>query len=176
MTYDAESARCSVFVYREGLLASVGHDLTLEVRELSIDVDGEARTVRARFDARSLRVVGSVLGPPDQRTVEKHIRRDVLETDAHPLIDFTSSAVLPLHNGFAVEGRLVLHGTERPLTFTAETEEGRVVARVRLHQPDFGIRPFSAMLGALRIKPYVDIEIEVPPFRSELEQHPATAR
>jgi hypothetical protein len=36
------------------------------------------------------------------------------------------------------------------------------VAQVVLHQPDFGIKPYSAMLGALRIRPDVRIELSVP--------------
>lgn len=33
---------------------------------------------------------------------------------------------------------------------------------MRVHQPDFGITPFKAMLGALRIQPQVDVELVVP--------------
>jgi hypothetical protein len=36
------------------------------------------------------------------------------------------------------------------------------VARVRLHQPDLGIKPYSAMLGTLKIQPGVAVEISVP--------------
>lgn len=171
MKYDARSARCSVFVYHEGLLASVGHDLTFAVRELSIDVDWEARVVHARFDARSLHVVAPVLGARDQRTIEKHVMQDVLETGTYPFIEFTSSSAVPIEKGYAVEGRLALHGQGRTLSFTVATDTARATARVRVQQPDFGIRPFSAMLGTLRIKPEVDIEVDVPliPASSEGE-------
>jgi hypothetical protein len=36
------------------------------------------------------------------------------------------------------------------------------VVELKLHQPDFGIKPFSAALGALRVKPDVMIRVSVP--------------
>jgi hypothetical protein len=38
----------------------------------------------------------------------------------------------------------------------------RWVTDLKLHQPDFGIKPFSAALGALKVKPDVIIRVSVP--------------
>ena len=37
-----------------------------------------------------------------------------------------------------------------------------LVAEVSLHQPDFGIKPYSAMLGTLRVKPDVTVVVSLP--------------
>ena len=37
-----------------------------------------------------------------------------------------------------------------------------MVTVVRLHQPDFGIKPYSALLGTLKIKPEVTVRCSVP--------------
>jgi len=36
------------------------------------------------------------------------------------------------------------------------------VAEVPIHQPDFGIKPYSAMLGALKVKPDLVVRCSVP--------------
>jgi hypothetical protein len=36
------------------------------------------------------------------------------------------------------------------------------VGRARIDQRDFGITPFSAMMGTLKVQPHVDIEVRVP--------------
>lgn len=58
-------------------------------------------------------------------------------------------------------GALTLRGVTRRIELQVTREEGAVHARTPLHQPDFGIRPFQAMFGALRIKADVDVELIV---------------
>ena len=36
------------------------------------------------------------------------------------------------------------------------------VAELKLHQPDFGIKPYSAALGALKVKPDILVRVSVP--------------
>jgi hypothetical protein len=171
MKLDPRSARCTVYVYREGLLAAVGHDLKLAVTQFTIDVDWPARTVRAQFDARSMQVQCAMVdgqerpGEPsdgDKRKIEGNIARDVLQADRYPTISFESDEVKSVPDGYSVEGRLSLHGTEKSIAFVATVHDQRATARIGLEQTDFGIRPFSAMLGALRIKAHVDVELDVP--------------
>jgi polyisoprenoid-binding protein YceI len=171
MKLDARSARCTVFVYREGLLAAVGHDLKLAVTEFTVDVDWTKKTVQAQFDARSIKVQCAMVdgrersgepGEVDRRKIEGNIARDVLQADRYPTISFESTRVQSSTDGYSVEGRLSLHGTEKSIAFVAKVHDQRATVRIGLEQTDFGIRPFSAMMGALRIKPRVDIELDVP--------------
>jgi polyisoprenoid-binding protein YceI len=168
---DSTSVRCAVFVYREGLLSAVGHDLKLAATRFTIDVDWEAKTVRAQFDAASLRVECAVVdgqerpgepGDADRRKIEGNIVDDILRVDRHPSITFESTHVREAPGGYSVEGRLSLHGTEKAIAFDVRVHDGRAIAQIGLDQPSFKIRPFSAMLGALRIKPRVDVVIDVP--------------
>jgi hypothetical protein len=172
MKLDAGSARCTVLVYREGALAAVGHDLKLEVLDFSIEVDPGIHSVVASLAAASFRVasgmadgkerLGSLSGG-DKRTIEEHIVRDVLEAKRFPDIRFATTRIAPTSRGYDVEGTLALHGVSRTVAFVAaRTAQGRLLARIRLDQRDFGIRPFSALLGTLRVKAHVDVEIEVP--------------
>lgn len=171
LQYDARSAECLIFTYKEGLLSPVAHDLCVRVARLTIDVDEGAPEVAARFDARSLRVVSAMregkeahglLSPAELNKIEQHIMDDVLEAERHPEIRFASSSVVADGDGFQINGALFLHGHQRTIAFPVRREAGRYRAELRLHQPDFGIRPFTAMLGTLRIKPDVLVRISIP--------------
>jgi len=169
--FDASTAECLVLTYKEGLLAAIAHDLEIRVERFDVDIDEAPLAVRARFDATSLRVVGALrdgaphpdaISPSDRHQIERNIVDDVLHAREHASIVFVSSAVAAEGEGFRVTGDLTLHGKTRPLTLVARPEGDRMIASVRLHQPDFGIRPYSAMLGTLKIKPDVTVRCSLP--------------
>ena len=163
--FDASSAECLVFTYKDGILASIAHDLEIRVERFDLDIDEAPLAVRARFDATSLKVVRALTGSltaSDHHKIEQTIVDEVLHAHEHPAILFASSAVTPEGEGFRVTGELTLHGRTRPLAFLAAPEGDRMAVTVPVHQPDFGIKPFSAMLGALKVKPDVTVRASVP--------------
>lgn len=171
MRVDATTAECRILTYKEGLLSAVAHDLELRVTTFTIGIDETTWRVDARFDPTSLRVVGAVrngvvdpdtLSESDRRTIEDTIVRDVLDAARHPEILFVSEAATGRGDVLAVHGRLDLHGHTGDLTATARREGPAWVADARLHQPDFGIRPYSAMLGTLRVRADVAVRITIP--------------
>jgi hypothetical protein len=174
-TFGPEQGDCSIYVEREGALSAVGHDLKLRVADFAIEVaDASERqdsAVRARFRSDSLRVVGVVRGgrvdesepsARDRREIEGNAARDVLEAQKFPEITFRSRSVEIAGQTARVEGELELHGVVRAIAFEVRQQGERAVARIVLHQPDFRIKPFRALLGALRVKPDVTVEVSVP--------------
>jgi hypothetical protein len=168
---DAATADCVVFTYKEGLLSAVAHDLQIRVHGLTISLDDAAWHLDARFDPTSLRVVGVMrggvlqpdeLGEADRRTIEGNIVRDVLEADRHPVVRFTSTAAEARGDALTVSGTLTLHGETRSLVVPVRREANGWIAEVRLHQPDFGIRPYRAMLGTLRVRADVVVRVTIP--------------
>jgi hypothetical protein len=168
---DPSTADCLVFTYKEGLLSAVAHDLQIRVQEFAITLDEIAWHVEARFDATSLRVVGVMrdgvahpdeLGEADKRTIERSIVRDVLQADRHPDVRFTSTVAEARGDELAVGGTLALHGRTRSLVVPVRRDSGGWIAEVHLHQPDFGIRPYSAMLGTLRVRADVVVRVAIP--------------
>jgi polyisoprenoid-binding protein YceI len=158
--FDAATASCTVFTFREGLFAAVGHDLSLAVTQFTIDI-ADDNSVAARFTANSLRVMGTVQGS-DRQTIERHAADDVLAAPRFPEIRFETTSVV--HNGDRAEltGELTIRGTPRPLHFTARDDGAVWSAEITLDQRDFGIKPFTAMLGTLRIKPEVHVRVTLP--------------
>jgi polyisoprenoid-binding protein YceI len=155
---DASQAECIVFTYKEGLLSPIAHDLEIRVTRFSLEIDPAAPSVRGRFDARSLQVISPAsLSSRDRRTIEGHIVDDVLGAEKYPEIVFTSRSV----DGNRIRGELALHGRNREIDVTTHKEGDRLVAEARIHQPDFGIKPFTAMLGTLKIRADVAIRLTV---------------
>jgi polyisoprenoid-binding protein YceI len=168
---DQTKADCFVFTFKEGLLSAVAHDLKIRVTRFAIEVDEAARRVEGRFDAGSLRVACAMqdgveskgtLSADQKRDIETNIVNDVLEAKKHPEAHFVSSAVEEDDGGFRVQGQLSLHGKRKSVTVVVRKDRNRYVASARVHQPDFGIRPYTAFLGTLKVKPDVEIQILVP--------------
>jgi hypothetical protein len=168
---DPSSAECWVFTYKEGLLSVVAHDLKIRVTEFAIDVDETARAITAQFEATSLRVVCAMedgeevpasLTTANKREIDGNIVRDVLHADEYPTIRFASTSVQEKGDGFVVKGKLALHGHERQVPVQVRRNDGDYIAEARLHQPDFGIWPYTALFGTLRVQADVSVRIVVP--------------
>jgi hypothetical protein len=174
-THDATTATCHVFTFKEGVLSAVAHDLRIRVERFTIEIDAAAGTIHARFFADSLRVECAMkagredfvaLSDRNKREIEGNIVDEVLHARRYPEIVFRSTRGEAGRGGEAdelrIEGMLALHGSERPLRATARRQAGRWIAEVELRQPDFDIKPYSAMLGTLKVQPTVRVRVSVP--------------
>ena len=64
--------------------------------------------------------------------------------------------------GGAIDGTLTLHGQSRPLRLeVSQTGAGQYRATATVVQTQFGIKPYSGMFGALKLRDDVDIEVTV---------------
>ena len=99
----------------------------------------------------------------DKEKIAAQVRKEVLETDRHPKIQFTSTKVeRRADGGYSVTGDLTLHGTTHPLSAETRVVDGKQVAEVELNQPDYGVVPFKAMMGTLKVKPVVRVRVSIP--------------
>lgn len=169
--FDARDADCRVFTYKEGLLSAVAHDLELAVRSFEIEVSDDGSRLTATFDASSIAVVDAIvegrrspgaLSDKDKEKIQSNIVSDVIPVKKHPRIRFESTEIRETDGGWTVRGRLELAGRTKDLVIDARREDGAALAEVVLHQPDFGIKPYSAMLGTLKIKPDIRVRLRVP--------------
>jgi polyisoprenoid-binding protein YceI len=158
-TYDASAVDCRVMVFVEGALSSFGHDATLRVTNLSLDV-GDDDGITADFDPASLRVVDNI-SDSNRKEIERNAEK-TLEPRKYPKIQFRSVSVKRDGDRARIEGDLTLHGVTNPISLDAQNDGQRWNAKVVLDQRKFGIKPFSAMLGALKIKPNVEVNISIP--------------
>ena len=168
--YDESQAECLVFTFKEGLLSKVAHDLKIRVTRFSADVTPDS--VRAEFDLRSLRVVEAMkegsenpgaLSEADKAKIAEQISNEVLHAGQHPTAVFSSRSVTPrADGGYSIAGELSLHGVTQAIRAETRAEGGRQVASIELHQPTYGITPFKAMMGTLKVKADVIVRLSVP--------------
>ena len=160
-----DRAQIRVYTYKEGLLSAVAHDLQIRATRFEIHIDGDQ--IRAEIDPSSLEVVSamkngsldaSALKASDKQEIAGNIRDDVLHVSTYPGIRFESTRIEPA----TLSGRLTLHGTTREVRLALRDAPGRRIAEVRLDQREYGIKPYAAMLGALKVAPVLKVEVELP--------------
>lgn len=176
--FTEKEAELLVFTRKEGLLSRLGHDLKLAAGRFRIVVDGvdgaageSARRIEASCEAASLHVVCSLrdgrdapgeLSAGDLDDINHKLQRDVLDVARHPTVQLTATAEPAPDGGYRLTGTLTLHGTSRPIAVAVRRSEQHLIAELSVHQPDFGIRPFSTGLGALKVAADVRVQVRIP--------------
>jgi len=161
--FGPENGTLTVRTGRTGAVAKAGHDLLLEVTAWDATLDvGDETTVELTADATSLRVregTGGMqaLDDGDRANIEQTIDDEVLERGA---IAFRSTRVTETGDGLSVEGELTLRGRSAPVAFDVAIAGGRLSAVAAVRQTDFGMKPYSALFGALKVADEVKVAID----------------
>lgn len=156
---------------REGVAKKVGHDLVIEAKKWSakVNVDGDdltRSTASVTVDTRSLEVVSGTggakpLSDKDRRDIKENIDKKVLKTDKFPDITFQSSRVESKGADKAtVHGDLTIMGTARPASMDITVSGKKATGTMTVRQSDWGIKPFSALMGALKLADQLTIAVE----------------
>ena len=173
---NASSGKLCVYTFKEGFLSAVAHDLLIDVTNFTIklnvpDAGVQSASVEAEILANSLKVVCAMkdgrenhdaLKEKDKADIEEATFKDVLHPSKYPTINFRSSNIQEKDGVYHVKGELTLHGVTRPIEFDAKTTTGKdLKGKVTLAQKDFGIKPYKALLGTLKVKNEVDIAFDL---------------
>ncbi len=167
-TFGPENGALWVKTGRAGAAAQAGHDLLIQVTSwratLEVGEDPAQTSIVLEADASSLRVQDGFggmqpLGDEDKASIEQTIDDEILkQTD----IEFRSTAVQPADGGkIAVQGELTLVGTVHPLELEVEVgEDGRLSGSAVIKQTEWGITPYSALFGALKVADEVAVALD----------------
>lgn len=152
---------------RQGLAAQVGHDLTIEVTRWSGRVtvgDTPAdSSVQVTVDTGSLRVVEGVggvtpLSEKDKGEIARNARK-ILNADRQPEATFRADT---LDSTTALTGTLTILGRTNSLELRiTELGDSRFSAAGRVNQSDYGIKPYTALFGALKLADAIEVIAEV---------------
>ncbi len=96
--------------------------------------------------------------------IESIMRTQVLRSDRHPTITFRSTSVQRDGMRATVTGNLTIRRRSRAVVLelrVARTASPQVRATTSIVQTEFGIKPYSALLGALRVTDVVEVAIDV---------------
>ena len=179
---DTDSGRIVLTTLRDGLAAQAGHDLTIEAAtwsgELEVGADSAPVRLEVRIDMTSLVVrQGSgglkPLTDRDRRDIAATARK-VLAVQRYPEATFSATAFEPAGAGDAggvIAGTLTLNGRSRPLRLTVRPAgPGDYVATASITQSDYGIKPYTGFLGALKVRDAVGVQAEVSLPRASADQ------
>jgi YceI-like domain len=161
---DETTAEVLVFTFKEGLLSAMAHDLKLKLGRFTLELDGQA--LGATFELGTLKVVSPRRDGRDDagllptrlyEEIEKNARDDVLQTKKYP-----SARYAAVVGDGEVAGQLTLHGVTREVRCKRSQTATHEVAEAWLDVRDFGLKPYSAMLGTLKVQPRVQVVVRVP--------------
>jgi polyisoprenoid-binding protein YceI len=173
-TIAASESSFNVFVGKAGLLSVLAHNHNIAVKSFTGRVvipDGGAAngTLELEADARSLQVLDKV-SEKDKAEITKSMHEDVLESAKYPKIVFKSASVSGFNQtgstaSFTVNGDLTLHGVTKRIAVPVKAEfsaqQLRAAGKYALKQTDFGITPYLAAGGAIKVKNEVVISFSL---------------
>ena len=170
--FGADTGRLLIRTYRTGLGSRAGHDLTIEATmwqgTAQIGADPSASSVALVVDADSFEVREGRRGfkpltAADRAGIRKTIR-ELLDTARYPAITFGSTALRGAQRDLLVDGQLTIRDATHPVTVRGSIEESsgqpRLRATAQVVQSQWGIKPYSAFLGALKLRDDIDIDVD----------------
>jgi polyisoprenoid-binding protein YceI len=164
-----DNATLSVRTRRAGAAAKAGHDLLIRVTAwnatLMVAEEPTDSRIDLQVDAGSLRVVEGTgglqpLGDDDIASIHKTIDDEVLKRQE---IEFRSTRVEPRTDGdgLTVEGELTIGDRTNPISFEVDVaEDGAFTAHAVVTQTAWGMKPYSALFGALKVHDDVEVALE----------------
>jgi len=177
---DGRSSRFTVRATATGLLAAMGHNPNINIRDFS----GEMRFDPEKLEAGSFRLVikTSSLGvqddmsDKDRREIERLMNLEVLETVKFPevLYDAPRISVTNMTDmlySAKLDGELSLHGITRSQPITARVAMLGSMLRASgdfsLDQTDYKIKLVSVAGGALKLKDELKFSFEIVARKQE---------
>jgi polyisoprenoid-binding protein YceI len=177
---DGRASRFTVRASATGLLAAMGHNPTVGIR----DVSGEMKFSPDKLEAGSFRLaiktsslnVQDDISDKDLREIERLMNQEVLETAKFPEILYEAPGIsvtkmTEMLYSANLNGQLTLHGITRSQPITARVallgSMLRASGDFSLNQSDYGIKLVSVAGGALKVKDELKFSFEILARREE---------
>jgi polyisoprenoid-binding protein YceI len=162
-----QTATLSVRTKKAGAASKAGHNLLIEVGDwsatLELGADPSQSTIELRASSKSLRVLegtggAMMLEDEHKASIKQTIDDEILKGSP---IEFRSTAVSDAGDGrYVVSGELELAGRRAPITFElALGADGTISGAAVVNQTNWGIKPYSALFGTLKVVDDVTVEI-----------------
>ncbi len=164
-----DNATLSLRTGRAGAAAKAGHDLVIRIASweasLVIGEDPAGASMELTADSTALRVFEGTggmqrLGDDDVANIEQTIDDEILKGQE---IRFRSTGVEAGGDGrlLRAEGELTLAGETQPITAVgAVGDDGMLSATAVVTQTKWGMKPYSALFGALKVQDDVVVVLE----------------
>lgn len=164
--YDlAPSSRFEVWTGKAGILGAFGHHHVIRAGTVTGTIVWDAERVQSSrvevvVPVADLHVVREGADENDWSDVEKAMREAVLHSNLHPTVEFRSRIVSRTEKGVHVVGDLSLEGRSRPVAVDVDLDDSndslRANGSFRVRQTDFGIEPYRAAAGTIKVADEVE--------------------
>jgi polyisoprenoid-binding protein YceI len=129
----------------------------------SVTVTVETRSLAVREGTGGLKPLTDVDRAEIKRTLESE---QLMHTAEWPTITFRSTSVTGTPDEFEITGDLTIKGRTHPATVYGSSDgDGQVCGWTTVTQSTWGIKPYTAFLGALKVADDVRIEYAVTDSR-----------
>jgi polyisoprenoid-binding protein YceI len=178
LTYTIVPAESSFWVFagKAGLFSMLAHDHEIGVKSFSgrvvIPEAGAAGgSLEMEIDATSLAVLDKKPSEEDKKKIYDSMHKEVLESAKHQKIRFKSASVSDVKQtgndaySFVLNGDLTLRGVTKriavPVAATITPQQLRATGKYTLKQTDYGITPYSAAGGTIKVKNEVVVNFNI---------------
>jgi polyisoprenoid-binding protein YceI len=172
----------SILVYRAGTLAAAGHNHVVASHDVRGVVAFTPDVARSRFRLR-MPVATLTVDEPELRraagddfateipasaqagTLRNMLSAAVLDAERFPEVLLRAEAIEAAPGGALATVRITLRGETRvlavPVRYEQKGDELLADGELRLRQSDFGIAPFTALLGAMRVQDEITVRFRI---------------
>ena len=171
---DSRASRFTVQAFATGLMARMGHNPIIGIRDFSGEMQFnpdklEAGGFRLVIKSASLSVQNDI-SDKDLREIERLMNQEVLETAKFPEIVYETTSIsisrmTDMLCSATLNGKLTLHGVTRNQTIVVRVallgSMLRVSGDFSLDQTDYNIKLVSVAGGALKLKNELSFSFEI---------------
>jgi polyisoprenoid-binding protein YceI len=178
---DTQASEIRLLVYRDGPMARFGHNhvMTGQIRgELGVSDSASASGFRLEIPVESFTVDDATLRAEEgdefaapvsdqarKGTRDNMLGADILDAAHFPLIGIDSDSLVGPRWNPGVTAHITVRGATSELKFPAAVIEQSgsltVIAAFRVLQSELGIKPFSVLGGAIRVRDAIDIRVRL---------------
>lgn len=167
-TLDASEGELLIRTGVSGRAARMGHRLTITMKRWRATVNwagGEPVTAELIVDVDSFEVLrgeGGVKGlsGPEMALVKSNALKS-LSANGYPQIHFEADKIDKTEEGYRLTGTLRIRGKSRQQVIELRTEDlddaWRMSTESPVRQSDFGVKPYSMLLGSMRVTDEVTV-------------------
>ncbi len=161
-TLDASDGELLVHTGVTGRAAKMGHRLTIRMNSWRVTVwweGSEPTAAELTVDVDSLQVLSGEGGVTPLSAPEKALVRanalKALDAGRFPRIRFNADDIEKTSAGYRLGGTLEVHGQSRKRVIDVQVDDlgdsWRLSSEADVRQTEFGIKPYSMFLGAMKV-------------------------
>lgn len=157
-----QQSTITIHVGKAGLFSGFGHAHTVVAPVERAEIDPAKMTATIVVLTKQMKVVDKDVSEKDRAEIQADmLGPKVLDAEQFPQIIFRSSKIEQAGQQYRVSGTLELHGVRRAISFTVTAGPEHYTGTTRLKQTDFGIQPFSAGGGTVKVKNELELEFDI---------------